>query len=166
MSALNKQIKGSNLCETKCSEKNTIIHPETNVSQVMLTTNTSTTLEEWILSITNEDTEQHISEYTNLLAWLQVNYPISSEGIPIATDDTIGGIKLGENNNYLQISHNGVLTFNEQSLPTIKQATFEVLGGIRLGNDSIMSKIIFSNTNITGNFSEYNPQGTKFYCFH
>ena len=165
MSALNKQIKGSNLCGTKCSEKNTIIHPETNVSQVMLTTDTSTTLEEWILSITNEDTEQHISRYTNLLEWLQKNYPISSEGIPIATDDTIGGIKLGKANSYLQISNDGVLTFNEQSLPTIKQAKFEALGGIRLGNDSIMSKIIFSTTDITGNFNVYNPKSTEFYCF-
>lgn len=166
MSALDKQIKGSNLCGTKCSEKNTIIHPETNVSQVMLTTDTSTTLEEWILSITNGDTEQHISGYTNLLAWLQKNYPIPSTEVLPATDTKLGGIKLGEDNTYLSIDINGILTVKESVLPTIQEASYTSLGVIRLGQDiSIMSGITFPNQEITGIFSTYRPNTSNYYCF-
>lgn len=165
MSALDKQIKGSNLCETKCSEKNTIIHPETNVSQVLLTGNTSVTLEDWILSLNDESSEQHISSNSNLLEWLRENYPIPSTEVLPATDTKLGGIKLGEDNAYLSIDINGILTVKESALPTIEQASYTSLGVIRLGQNTSMSGITFPNQEITGIFSTYSPSTFKYYCF-
>ena len=167
MNALNKQIKGSNLCGTKCSEKNTIIHPETNVSKVLLANNTSVTLEEWILSLTNENSEEHLTEYNNLLSWLQDNYPIPSTEVLPATNDRLGGIKIGDNNKYLQVDNKGVITFNDSSLPSVDRANFTTLGGICLGNDSIMNNVNFINTIIEGNFYIYNSNTNDidYWCF-
>lgn len=167
MSALNKQIKGSNLCGTKCSEKNTIIHPETNVGQVLLTGDTSVTLEDWILSLTDESSEEHLSTYNNLLNWLQDNYPIPSTEVLPATNDRLGGIKIGNNNQYLQVDNKGVITFKDSSLPSVDNANFKTLGGIYLGNDSIMNKANFVNTTIEGNFYIYNSNSSDidYWCF-
>ena len=167
MSALDKQIKGSNLCGTKCSEKNTIIHPETNVRKVLLANDTSVTLEEWILSLTNEDSEEHLSQYNNLLSWLRANYPIPSTEVLPATNDRLGGVKIGNNNKYLQVDNKGVISFNDSSLPSIDKANFTTLGGIYLGNNSIMNKVNFVNTVIEGNFYIYksDTNDVDYWCF-
>jgi len=167
MNALNKQIKGSNLCGTKCSEKNTIIHPETNVRKVLLANDTSVTLEEWILSLTNENSEEHLSKYDNLLGWLRANYPIPSTEVLPATNDRLGGIKIGDNNKYLQVNDNGVISFNDSSLPSVDKADFTTLGGIYLGNDSIMKGVNFVNTIIKGKFYIYDSKSDNldYWCF-
>jgi len=167
MSALDKQIKGSNLCGTKCSEKNTIIHPETNVRKVLLANDTSVTLEEWILSLTNEDSEEHLSKYDNLLGWLRANYPIPSTEVLPATNDRLGGVKIGNDNKYLQVDNNGVISFNDSSLPSVDKANFTTLGGIYLGNNSIMNKVNFVNTVIEGNFYIYksDTNDVDYWCF-
>lgn len=167
MNALNKQIKGSNLCGTKCSEKNTIIHPETNVRKVLLANDTSVTLEEWILSLTNENSEEHLSKYDNLLGWLRANYPIPSTEVLPATNDRLGGVKIGNDNRYLQVDNNGVISFNDSSLPLVDKANFTTLGGICLGNDSIMNRVNFVNTIIKGRFYIYDSKSNNldYWCF-
>jgi hypothetical protein len=87
---------------------------------------------------------------------LEANYSIDFN-IPIADDDTIGGIKLGANNEFLQIT-NGVLTFKDSSLPSVEKASFETLGAIKLGNDSIMEDVEF-------NSSIYPITEDNYHCF-
>lgn len=134
---LDKQLKGSNFCWMDCSERKAVIHPETCVKQVKITDNSGSTLEDWILRTSNNDEiTDSMSSYTGLLNWLQTNYPVSggSSTVAPATPTTLGVIKTGENNPYLNLS-NGVLTFNTDNLPT---AAIGRLGNIKMGTSSII----------------------------
>jgi len=134
---LDKQLKGSNFCWMDCSERKAVIHPETCVKQVKITDNSDSTLEDWILRTSNNDEiTDSMSSYTGLLNWLQTNYPVSggSSTVSPATATTLGVIKTGENNPYLNLS-NGVLTFNTDNLPT---AAIGRLGNIKMGTSSII----------------------------
>lgn len=155
MSVTDKQILGSNLCNIECTEKNNIIHPETCVNQVLIGNGSTVNLPAWFDGDT--DPEVHhgsFGDYSNMLAWLEANYP-NSYTLPSATASRLGGIKVG---NYLTID-NGVLSVNisELNIPTINsianKATFDKYGVIKLGNDSPLISN-FSNDSITGETSD------------
>ena len=135
--AINKQIKGSNLCETSCIEKKNVIHPETCVNQVLIDDSSEKTLREWILNAAEPAT---LGTYRCLKDWLLINYPVSggSQDLPHADSTHYGVIKTGEDNPYLTLN-DGVLTFNYSQLPQLLNATFTTLGGVKLGNNGTVS---------------------------
>lgn len=146
MSNVDKTLVGSNFCGLECSNKNNPIHPQTCTSQVLKTHNSNFTLVDWINYKTSEESvDKTFQKSASLLDWLTTNYPIESKSIPIADNNTIGGIKLGEHNEFLQIT-DGVLTFKDSSLPSVEKASFETLGAIKLGNDSIMEDVEFNSS--------------------
>lgn len=157
--AINKQIKGSNLCETSCIEKKNVIHPETCVNQVLIDDSSEKTLREWILNAGEPAT---LGTYRCLKDWLLINYPVSGEpqDIPHADSTHYGVIKTGEGNQYLTLD-NGVLTFNYSELPQLQKATYNNLGGIKLGNSGTVTGAFNHNQNYssipypTGSFSNF-----------
>ena len=90
MSTINKQLKGSNLNNEDCLNDDNIIHPETNISQIVLDTESNTTLDDWVKG----DAEGGMTEYPNMKSWLDENYPKGSYTLPEATNTTLGGVKL------------------------------------------------------------------------
>lgn len=103
MSTIDKQLKGSNLCNLDCTDNNNVIHPETCVTQVVITNDSHTTLEEWF----SLDAGGFSSE-SSMLAWLNHYYPIpSGYDLPDASVNTKGGVKI--NSTYFDVS-NSVLS--------------------------------------------------------
>ena len=156
MSNVDKTLVGSNFCGLECSNKNNPIHPQTCTSQVLKTHNSNFTLVDWINYKTSEESvDKTFQESASLLDWLTTNYPIESKSIPIADNDTIGGIKLGEDNEFLQVDDEGTLIFDKQALPTADEATYNTTGTLCLGNDSVMQGITFNNSTIPITDNDY-----------
>ena len=150
MSNVDKTLVGSNFCGLECTNKNNTIHPQTCTSQVLKTHDSNFTLVDWInYKNTEESVATTFQESKSLLDWLQNNYPHEDVDIPIAGNTTLGAIMLGENNRYLEIDPEGVLSFKSSSLPTIDKAVYDTAGVIYLGNDSIMEGVEFTNSDIT-----------------
>ena len=140
MSIKDLQLKGNNFCDIECVDRNSIIHPETCVDQVLTGHNTQT-LSEWL----DEDSDPEVHHgsfdtYSNLKAWLINNYPIDIPSLPTASTSTKGGIKVG---NYLTID-NEILSVDKTSLeiPTISTATYNNTGVIKLGNSTPITNTI------------------------
>lgn len=149
MSNVDKTLIGSNFCGLECTNKNNTIHPQTCTSQVLKTHDSNFTLVDWInYKNTEESVAKTFQESKSLLDWLQNNYPHEDVDIPIAGNTTLGAIMLGENNRYLEIDQEGVLSFKSSSLPTIDKAAYDTAGAIYLGNDSIMEGVEFTNSDI------------------
>ena len=146
MSVTDKQILGSNLCNIECTEKNNIIHPETCVNQVLIGNGSTVNLPAWFDGDT--DPEVHhgsFGDYSNMLAWLEANYPHNTYTLPIATNEVLGGIKVGE---HLTIdSETGVLSVN-LNVPSYSQATYTDLGLIKLGDNNPLPSTVGSDITI------------------
>ena len=146
MSVTDKQILGSNLCNIECTEKNNIIHPETCVNQVLIGNGSTVNLPAWFDG--DNDPEVHhgsFGDYSNMLAWLGVNYPHNTYTLPIATNEVLGGIKVGE---HLTIdSETGVLSVN-LNVPSYSQATYADLGLIKLGDNNPLPSTVGSDITI------------------
>lgn len=145
MSTIDKTLTGSDFCNADCTEKQSVIHPQTCVGQVLITNDTNSTLVDWFNSDIKTEGKT-FSETTNLLDWLKKNYPISNYALNPATTNVLGGIMLGENNPYLSIDDTGTLSVNRENLkiPEISGTSYYTEGTIKLGN----------STFLTGNFED------------
>lgn len=143
MNTIDKTLNGSNFCGLECVEQNSIIHPETCISQVLTSHNDNMSLLTWIDNAGETTVDNPLSSTSGLLDWLTKNYPINQEVIesaytlPKATTSVIGGVKIDDT--YLTIN-NGTLGINVSSLniPTINTATSENFGVIKLGYDVLI----------------------------
>lgn len=153
MSVKDLQLKGNNFCDMECVDRNSIIHPETCVNQVLTgnnnADNTAQDLSDWLAKDTASG--YGFTGYSSLLQWLNTNYPISQSGIPIATYSTLGGVIIDHTDNILNINASGLLSVNKSALgiPTLNNAAFSTKGIIKLGNDTILTTD-FENTFISG----------------
>jgi hypothetical protein len=160
-------LKYKDLCNTDCRDHEIKIHPETCLSQILLNhnSNKSENLYNWI---TNN------SEYTfkeSLLEWLKTYYPYSNNTenyiLPIATSNTLGGVKIGNN---LTIDENGVLSVNTSknaeynfsenftiidNTVDINVADYKQLGISQLSFQTHFKLTDFSNDNITNINNQY-----------
>ena len=79
MSVKDLQLKGNNFCDMECVDRNSIIHPETCVNQVLTgnnnADNTAQDLSDWLAKDTASG--YGFTGYSSLLQWLNTNYPIS-----------------------------------------------------------------------------------------
>lgn len=140
MPVLNKQLKGSDLCNYDCLESTSIIHPETNTSQILLP-DSADTLDSWLGG-------GGFTAYNNLLEWLQHNYTLEDYSLPIATNNVLGGVKIGQ---YLNITNEGVVSVDISSLniPSVTVATSDTTGTLKLGNRTNLNRAFNSDTAIT-----------------
>lgn len=144
MTIEDKVIMGSDLCNSECIERNNIIHPETCLGQVRLTDSNGLSLYDWI----NNNSNNPVEYYSSLKDWLNDNYSSSSSDIPIATTTKIGGVKIDDE--YLTINMEGLLGVDVEALPSYEEhnASFDILGSVKLGNDTIINED-FGNGTIT-----------------
>lgn len=143
MNVIERQLLGSDLCNSECVERNNIIHPETNVNQIVINENVS--LSDWF----GGNAEGTFEDYNNMLDWLQANYTASGHSfytLPNATDTTLGGVIV--DTTYLTIQ-NGILGLNINNLhiPTLDSASFTSTGTLMLGNNTRLPNT-FSNSTI------------------
>lgn len=141
MSVKDLQLTGQNFCHLDCAEKDSIIHPETCISQVITNDASNQTLEDWLLYNHHENESFETGIKTGLLEWLETYYPIAATGIQPATYTTamtpnLGGVLIDPT--YLTINSSGVLSINTASLdiPSISGATFTNAGIIKLGHNN------------------------------
>lgn len=128
MAIVKKQLTGDNLCNTSCTEKKNIIHPENCVEDVLMSSEGDTTLQDWIMGglPTTNNTEPVMPN--TLMGWLSIYYSDEHIGLPIASSNNIGGIKIG---NTLSINNNsGVTNVNLNNII----ATADDLGVVKIGN--------------------------------
>lgn len=144
MTIEDKVIMGSDLCNSECIERNNIIHPETCLGQVKLTDSNGLSLYDWI----NNNANNPVEYYSSLKDWLDDNYSSSGSDIPIATTTRIGGVKIDDE--YLTINGEGLLGVDVEALPSHEEhnASFDTLGSVKLGNDTIINED-FGNGTIT-----------------
>lgn len=164
MSAKNDiQLKGTNLNNVECQDKDKVLHPETNAEQVLTTQNSDKSLEDWLTYNKVDPTIPlgGFSSYNGMIPWLEANYPNGSYTLPEATTSTLGGVIVGDN---LTVS-NGRVSVDRDSLsiPTIAEASYGAniieddyttngYGTIRIGNDTVISSD-FGNSPISYNSS-------------
>lgn len=160
MSKIDKQLTGSNFCGLDCTDKQKIIHPETCVNNIVLSNESSRTLDDWVSYYSTEEPPSEHMSFSNtngLLEWLQYNYPTNSANIPIASTSTLGGVIIDDT--YLNINTStGLLGIKLSSLkegldiPTLDIASFSNEGTIKLGNATTISAQ-FSTSSITETIS-------------
>lgn len=136
MSAKSLQLKGNNLCNIECVDKNSVIHPETDIENIITNESSEQTLEDWLLYDYHHPSTPFDSIKNGLLEWLETNYPIPSIELPVASTTTLGAIKVG---NFLNID-GGVLSVNKNSLeiPSIESASYNTKGIVNLGNNTVL----------------------------
>lgn len=119
MSAIDKQLIGSNFCDLDCKDNNNPIHPETCTDIIKVSHDSEVSLAEWL----KNDANGSFGDYTSMKKWLEDNYDISSDySLPIASVDTLGGIKL--NSTYFNIDNTGVLSLKDVSMSFIPNADY------------------------------------------
>lgn len=145
------QLNGSNLCNVECMDKNAVLHPETCVSQVLINNGSTQTLSDWLAGDT--ESASGFDDYTNLLDWLNTNYPINIT-LPVATDTTLGILKVDTSDNILNINE-GTLSFDKEALdiPVINNATISNSGTIKLGNSTQLNTALVDYS-ITGQIQD------------
>lgn len=118
MAIMKKQLKGENLCNLSCTEQKEVIHPENDITDVLMTEETTDTisLKNWILGgdlPTGGDYPENPIVYPSLKEWLQKYYSGNVAFVlPTASASTKGGIKIGQ---YLTIDDE-VLSVDKNSL--------------------------------------------------
>lgn len=138
--AIKKTLTGKDFCECPpCEELNAEIYPVTSDDQVILSDN-GVELNNWLEVNRNGD------HPTTLYDWLRLNYNQSpSVTIPTASTTTLGGVIIDPT--YLTISSNGVLGVNANAIhPNINTASFDNLGIIKLGNDTVLPSDFANST--------------------
>lgn len=137
MSVKDIQLKGDNICNVECMDKNSILHPESCVNQIKIADNVSITLDDW-LTYNPSDTSTPLGgfdNYNGLLPWLTENYPVpeyTPYQLPTATASVKGGIKVGD---YLIIDNERLsVDISSISIPDI--STFEDSGVVCLGSET------------------------------
>lgn len=137
------QLKGNNLCNVECQDKNGIVHPKTCVDQVLTTHTGSVTLSDWLTYSGTETPLDGFDSYNGLIPWLQHYYPINGYTLPTATYNNaesahIGGIMV--NPAYLTLQ-SGVLSIKVASLhipSEVETTSYTTEGKIALGNDTTL----------------------------
>lgn len=119
MSAIDKQLIGSNFCGLDCIDNNNPIHPETCTENIKITHNSNVSLDAWL----EENAKGGFGDYTSMKEWLADNFSTSSDYIlPIASTNTLGGIKF--NNQYFNIDNTGVLSLNSLEMKFVLDESF------------------------------------------
>ena len=142
---IDKQIKGYNLCNCDCVEKNETIHPETCVNQVLVGNGSIPTLDDWLRYKIVDDTLVDIggfADYNNFSAWLEDHTDVITNSLDYASESTFGLVKIGENINV----DKGVISVTFPSNPKeVDVATYNALNSVKLGNDTYIP-IDFTNS--------------------
>lgn len=119
MSAIDKQLIGSNFCGLDCIDNNNPIHPETCTENVKITHDSDISLDTWLKG----NAKGGFGNYTSMKEWLTDNFSTSSDYIlPIASTNTLGGIKF--NNQYFNIDNTGVLSLNSLEMKFVLDESF------------------------------------------
>ena len=156
------QLKGNNLCNVECQDKNSVVHPETCVDQVLTTHTGSVTLSDWLTYSGTETPLDGFDSYNGLIPWLQHYYPINGYTLPTATYSNaesahIGGVMV--DHNYLTLSQSGVLSIKVASLhipSEVETTSYTTEGKIALGNDTKLPSNFVKDT-ITDTSSNIYP---------
>lgn len=152
MAIMKKQLKGENLCNLSCTEQKEVIHPENDITDVLMTEETSDaiSLKDWILGGVLPDNP---TVHSSLIEWLQAYYNGNIfYQMPTASASTKGGVKVGQ---YLTID-DAVLSVDKESLNikgeianyfldpthtfTLPVAGNPTLGGVRIFNEWLSTK--------------------------
>lgn len=118
---IGKELFGKNFCNLSCSEKKSIIHPETDVDMVKTTRLGSKTLSEWVASGIEHNS---FEDYANLVEWMEDNYTKK------ASDTQYGLVKI---DNDTLILDEGILKVNITGISDVPIATENVAGIMKLG---------------------------------
>jgi hypothetical protein len=173
MAIMKKQLKGENFCNLSCTEQKEVIHPENDITDVLMTEETSDamSLKDWILGGTLPPNPTVCS---SLIGWLETYYNGDVfYQMPTASASTKGGVKVGQ---YLTIDDE-VLSVDKNSLniPTAFTLTpashifdgeedkYE-LGGVNIFNEFEGKTEQASEYGITirdGGKLNYNLEGTE-----
>ena len=139
MSAIDKQLIGSNFCGLDCIDNNNPIHPETCTENVKITHNSNVSLDAWL----EENAKGGFGDYTSMKEWLADNFSTSSDYVlPIASTSTLGGIKF--NNQYFNINNTGVLSLNSLEMKFVLDERFEDSINIGILENSFGDSTAFS----------------------
>ena len=118
------KIKGWNLLKFGCSQ-DSVIHPETCSDVVMLGHNNSLSLSNWITEDSTKDMKNSLSE------WLAEYYATAT--LAIAGNDTLDPQQQIIHHAGIIYPSEGLTVIDEAGGLSLKQATSDTLGGIRLG---------------------------------
>lgn len=119
MSAIDKQLIGSNFCDLDCIDNDKTIHPESCTDVIRVSHDSEVSLAEWL----KNDAKGGFGDYTSMKKWLEDNYNISSDySLPIASASTLGGIKL--NTTYFDIDNTGVFSLKDVSMSFTPNADY------------------------------------------
>lgn len=180
MAIMKKQLKGENLCNLSCTEQKKVIHPENDITDVLMTEETSDaiSLKDWILGDLTAQNNTEPTIQSSLKVWLQ-NYYNGDVAftLPTASASTKGGVKVGQ---YLTIN-NEVLSVNKNSLNIPEAFTLTPashiydgkndkyeLGGVNIFNEFEGKTEQASEYGITirnGGTLNYNLEGDKHLVF-
>lgn len=183
MAIMKKQLKGENLCNLSCTEQKEVIHPENDITDVLMTEETTDTisLKNWILGgdlPTGGDYPENPIVYPSLKEWLQKYYSGNVAFVlPTASASTKGGIKVGQ---YLTIDDE-VLSVDKNSLNipeaftlTPASHTFDgendkyKLGGVNIFNEfegKIEQSSKYGITVKDGGTLNYKLQGDEYFVY-
>lgn len=144
------QIKDNNLCNIDCIYKNSIIYPETDVTQVIANNSNNQNLNDWFDGDSNDASIHHggTSDKANLKEWLDDNGYGGGESyvLPTADQDEKGGIKVAENVIINHILTPTYLKMEDDYLRVKKEdlnipdsiAKFDTAGLVCLGNNVLL----------------------------
>ena len=119
MSAIDKQLIGSNFCGLDCIDNNNPIHPETCTENIKITHDSNVSLDAWL----EKNAKGGFGDYTSMKEWLADNFSTSSDyNLPIASTSTLGGIKF--NDQYFNIDNTGVLSLNSLEMKFVLDERF------------------------------------------